>query len=176
MGVFKAIQERRSIRRYSSRPVEEEKLQKVLEAARLAPSARNSQLWKFIVVRDEGTRKQLAEAAPRGQFIKDAPVVIVACGLSPGFMSCGQARHTVDVSIAVSFMILEAYELGLGTCWLGCHDPVRFRKILGIPDDVEIVAVTPLGYPDETPAPKPRKALDEIVCYERWGQPSTIEQ
>jgi len=169
MDVLTAIHGRRSIRQYSSKPVEDEKLNKVLEAARLAPSANNCQLWKFVVVKDDEIRAKLAEAAGRQMFIKQAPVAIVACGLNPDrLMFCGQPRYTVDLSIAVSFMILEAYEQGLGTCWIGHFDERKVKEVLGIPDNVRVVAITPLGYPAESPAQRPRKKLDEIVCYERY--------
>ena len=110
MEVFTAIQGRRSIRKYKSTPVEEEKLNKVLEAARLAPSASNGQNWKFIVVRNETSRRKLAEAAGGQSFVSEAPIIIVACGTEPSqVMLCGQYKYTVDVSIAVTQIILEAY-------------------------------------------------------------------
>lgn len=168
MDVFSAIQGRRSIRRYSPRPVEEEKLNKVLEAARLSPSANNRQDWKFIAVRDKEIRAKLTKAADQ-PFVGQAPVVLVACGTNPdSVMMCGQHRYTVDVSIATTCMMLEAYEQGLGTCWLGHFDEKMVKDILGIPEKVRVVAMTPLGYPAESPAQRPRKRLDEIVCYERY--------
>lgn len=169
MSVFDAIQERRSIRKYKSIPVEEEKLIKVLDAARIAPSAGNQQNWKFIVVKDEEKRKQLAEAAGGQQFVAEAPIVIIACGTEPtSIMLCGQYRYTVDLSIAVSYLILEAHELGLGTCWLGRFEENKVKEILNIPDEVRVVAVTPLGYPDEIPTPKPRKKLEEIISTDQY--------
>ncbi|HHW40531.1 MAG TPA: nitroreductase [Syntrophomonadaceae bacterium] len=169
MDVFSAIQARRSIRAYSAREVEEEKLNRVLEAGRLAPSANNRQDWKFIVVRDRETRKRLVEAAGGQQFLGTAPVVLVVCGTEPEkVMMCGQPAYAIDASIALSFMILEACELGLGTCWLGHFDENRVKEILGIPPGVRVVAMTPLGYPAESPAARPRKSLDEVVSYERF--------
>ena len=169
MDVLSAIQGRRSIRKYSSKPVEEEKLLKVLEAARLSPSARNLQEWKFIVVRNEETKAKLTEATLGQDFVGQAPIIIVACGTDPeGIMKCGQYRYTVDLSIAMAYMILEAYEQGLGTCWLGRFDKNRVKEILGIPEKVRVVAMTPLGYPAENPAPRPRKKLEEIVCYDKY--------
>lgn len=169
LGVLEAIKGRRSIRNYSSAPVEEEKLIQVLEAARLSPSAANEQAWKFIVVRNEDTRKKLAEAAGGQEFVGQAPVVIVACGTEPDkIMLCGQHRYTVDLSIAVSYIILEAYALGLGTCWLGRFEENKVKTILNIPDGVRVVAVTPLGYPAESPQARPRKELAEIVSYEKY--------
>mgnify|MGYP001305501162 FL=1 len=170
MDVFSAIQGRRSIRSYSSKPIEPEKLNKVLEAARLSPSASNNQGWKFIVVTEEETRKKIVEAAGNQKFIGQAPVVIVACGTDPDkVMKCGQYRYTLDISIAVSYIMLEAYEQGLGTCWIGHFDESEVKKILNIPDNVRVVALTPLGYPAENPNPRPRKSLQDIVCYEKYS-------
>ena len=164
MDVFQAIQTRRSIRKYQDRPVEEDKLQRVLEAARLAPSASNRQNWHFIVVRDAGLRARLTREAIRQPFVGQAPLILVACGMAPeGVMTCGQPRYTVDLSIATSFMILEAWEQGLGTCWLGLFQEGLVKEILRIPSEVRVVAITPLGYPGETPAAKPRKELAEIA-------------
>jgi nitroreductase len=169
MDVLTAIRGRRSIRKYSSTPVEEEKLLKVLEAARLSPSARNAQDWKFIVVRDEAKRARLAEAAGVYHFIGQAPIIVVACGTEPNsIMRCGQPRHTVDLSIATAYLILEAYEQGLGTCWIGGFDEKIVKEALEIPEGVRAVAMTPLGYPAESPATRPRKRIEEIVCYDRF--------
>ncbi len=168
MNILSAIQERRSIRKYSSQSVEEEKLLKVLEAARLSPSAKNRQEWKFVVVKDLQTRERLTEAI--GQpFVREAPIILVCCGTeTESIMKCGQPRYTVDLSIATAYMILTAYEQGLGTCWLGSFDENKVKQILDIPEKVRVVSITPLGYPAESPAPKPRKSLDEIISYDRY--------
>ncbi|MGI6485929.1 MAG: nitroreductase family protein [Tepidanaerobacteraceae bacterium] len=169
MDILSAIKGRRSIRKYSNRQVEDVKLFKVLEAARLSPSAQNLQNWKFIVVKNPETRKKLAEATFNYSFVAEAPVVLVSCGIEPeGVMKCGQYRYTIDLSIATAYMILEAYEQGLGTCWLGNFDENKVKEILMIPDKVRVVTMTPLGYPAEDPPQKPRKKLEEIVCYERY--------
>lgn len=169
MDVFTAISQRSSVRAYKATDVEEDKLKKILEAGRLSPSASNRQEWKFIVVRDKETKKKLAKAAFGQTFIGEAPVVIVACGTeSKTIMACGQPAYTVDVSIACAFMILEAYELGLGTCWIGAFKEDEVKKILKIPEKVRVVAMTPLGYPDQPPSQKSRKDLDQIVCYGKY--------
>jgi len=170
MDVFAAISQRSSVRAYKATDVEEDKLKKILEAARLSPSASNRQEWKFIVVRNKETRKRLAQAAFEQFFIGEAPIVIIACGTeSKSIMSCGQPTHTVDVSIACAYMILQAYELGLGTCWIGAFKEDETKRILKIPEHVRVVAMTPLGYPDEPPSEKSRKRLDEIICFEKYG-------
>lgn len=169
MDVFTAINQRSSVRVYKDTAVEEDKLKKVLEAARLSPSASNRQEWKFIVVRNQEARRRLAKAAFGQSFIGEAPVVIVACGTeTTSFMACGQPTYTVDVSIACSFMILQAYELGLGTCWIGAFREDEVKRILKIHEQVRVVAMTPLGYTNQFPSKKSRKTLDQIVCYEEY--------
>ena len=169
MDVFTAISQRCSVRAYKSNDVEEDKVKKILEAARLSPSASNRQDWKFIVVKNKETRKKLSGAAFGQSFISEAPVVIVACGTEPkAMLACGQPTHSVDVSIACAYMILQAYELGLGTCWIGAFNEDETKKILNVPEHVRVVAMNPLGYPNQPPSPKSRKTLDQIVCYEKY--------
>lgn len=169
MDVFSAIKSRKSIRAYKDKEIEEEKLQRILEAGRLAPSAANRQEWKFIAVRDGETKEKLAVAAKGQMFVAKAPVVIVACAVeSSRVMACGQYAYTVDLSIAMSYMILEAHELGIGSCWLGAFYEEQVKSILGIPDDVRIVTMVPMGYPAESPERRSRKGIDEIICYDRY--------
>jgi nitroreductase len=182
MDVFTAISNRRSIRAYGDRPVEEEKLRRVLEAGRLAPSAKNRQDWKFIVVRDPETRRKLAQAAKGQRFVEQAPVVLVGCGTEPTYvMPCGQPAYSVDLSIAFSFMMLEATELGLGTCWLGAFSEEEVKKILDVPPEMRVVAIMPLGYPAEglgdvignklrrvVATGTYRKLLEEVVAYDKY--------
>lgn len=169
MDVFEAVTQRKSIRKYKDKEIEKEKLIKVLESARIAPSASNRQEWKFIVVKDEDTRSRLVSAAHYQKFVGQAPVTIVACSTeSERIMPCGQYAYTVDLSIAVSFMMLEATELGLGTCWLGAFDEEAVKEILGIPSDIRVPAMFTMGYADENPAARPRKALKDIVCHEKY--------
>ena len=167
MDVQCAIKDRRSIRAYLDTPVEEDKLELVLEAARLSPSAGNRQKWKFIVVRDLETRERLAKEA---DVLASAPIVIAACATeAESVMPCGQITGTVDTAIALSFMILQAHELGLGTCWLGSYNEVAVKDILRIPAQVRVVAMTPLGYPAQSPDARPRKAMSEIVSFDSYG-------
>ena len=170
MSVLTTIRERRSIRAYLDRPVEDDKLLQVLEAARLSPSARNRQEWKFVVVKERETRDKLAAAANGNRFVAEAPVIIAACATEATYiMSCGQPAGTVDISIALISLMLQAQSVGLGTCWLGAYDEDAVKAILGIPAGVRVVAMTPLGYPAESPSARPRKSLAEIVAYERYS-------
>jgi nitroreductase len=168
MTVMEAIQGRKSIRSYSPKPIEPEKITAVMEAARLAPSARNRQMWKFIVVTDSEVKDKLVGACNGQQSVRQAPAVIIACGESPGIMTCGQPVESIDVSIALSFVMLKAYEEGLGTCWLGNFNQDEVKAAANVPDDVVVVAVTPLGYPAESPDARPRKAFDEVVSYDKY--------
>ena len=169
MDVKTAIRTRRSIRSYDPREVEEEKLVRILESARLSPSASNRQERRFIVIKDPGTRKALSEAARNQKFLAGAPVVIAACSVEKEYvMSCGQLAYPIDTAIAVDHMTLAAVEEGLGTCWIGAFDEKKVKEILNIPDDIRVVALLPLGYPTDVPQPTPRKGLDEIVMREKW--------
>jgi len=168
MELMQVIRARRSIRNYLDRPVEEEKLLAVLEAGRLAPSARNMQDWRFIVVSDPATRQRLAEAARDQQFVAQAPLVIAACGTSDLVMTCGQPAYAIDVAIALDHMTLAAASLGLGSCWIGAFYEDRVKQILAVPPEVRVVALLPLGYPADMPAPRPRKSLENIAAREHW--------
>lgn len=168
MNVMEAIQTRRSVRKYTDRPVEKETLDQILEAARLSPSATNGQNWRFIAVTDQAVLQKLYAASFEQPFVAEAPCAIVACATANRVMACGQPTATVDVSIAMSYMILAAHELGLGTCWLGRFQADLVREAIGAPEDVTVVALTPLGYPGEETMARPRKAFDEVVGYDQY--------
>jgi nitroreductase len=169
MDVFTAIKGRRSVRSYKDLKVESTKVEKILEAGRLAPSANNRQEWKFIVVKDTETKKKLARAAMNQSFVGQAPVVLVACATeSKAVMLCGHPTYAVDVSIAFAYMLLQAYELGLGTCWIGAFNEEEVKSVLGVTKHVRVVALSPLGYPATGTVARSRKNLDEITCFEMY--------
>jgi nitroreductase len=170
MDVYEAIRQRKSVRSYLDKPVEREKLERVLEGARMAPSASNRQEWRFVVVTDPQKRRRLAEEAAGQRFIAEAPVVIAACAQSDGkIMRCGQACYPIDVAIAIDHLTLAAAAEGLGTCWIGSFDPGVVRKILAIPEEIVVVELLPLGYPkDPERVEKSRLPLATIVRYESW--------
>ena len=170
MDVFEAVKTRRSIRKYKEATVEKEKLSKVLEAARFAPSAANLQPWSFIVVSDKTIRQSLFSAYSQQWFV-NAPIIIVACGVpDKGWRrKDGEKYYPIDVAIAMQNMILAAHEMGLGTCWIAAFDEKKVRKALDIPKNVRVIAMTPLGYPDEVKGPiTERKSLEEIIHYDKW--------
>ncbi len=170
MDLFDVVSQRRSVRSYEDREVEEDKLAQVLEAARLAPSAGNRQEWRFVVVRDPELRAGLMAAARNQQFVGDAPVVIAACAPEHQYvMSCGHPSFLIDVSIALEHIALAARALGLGTCWVGAFEQRLVRDVLDIPDSVEVVQLMALGYPTDWPDQRDRRETDEIVCYDRWN-------
>lgn len=171
MDFSQLIRQRFSAREYLSRPVEEDKLHQVLEAARLAPTAANRQPFQLIILSTENRRDELRRIYDRDWFV-EAPIVICACGVPTE----GWKRHkydgkdytAVDVAIVVDHITLQAADLGLGTCWVAAFDPGAAREILGIPPEVVPVAFTPLGYPVQSPQDKERKPLEELVRYEQW--------
>jgi len=169
MNIYQAIKTRRSVRSYKPDPVPEESLKRILEAARLAPSGHNAQERKFIVVRDDEKRKQLAEDASGQDFISEVPVIIVAVALDPAhIMSSGVPSYAVDLAIAIDHMTLAAVEEGLSTCWIGAFSQSKVKEILGIPKEYKVVVLLPLGFAKDEPEPKIRKSIEEIVCYESF--------
>jgi len=171
MSVLNTIKERGSIRKYKNKPIAKNQLAKVLEAARFAQSAANRQPWEFIVVTDPAAKRKLVEAASDQGFVEEAAAVIVCLadpnrsarvGPFDGFL--------IDLAIAIENMVLTAWSIGLGSCWIGAYDEERVKELLSIPMRLRVVSLLTLGYPDERPETKNRKELDEIISYEKYGQ------
>jgi nitroreductase len=173
LDIFDAIAQRKSIRSYASTPIPEDVLVKVLEAARLAPSAANLQPWHFIIITDKDRRASIAKACKYGKFLAESPVVIVGCGnkkTSPKW-------YVVDTTIALEHMVLSATGLQLGTCWIGSFNDKDIRSILMIPNEYEVVALIALGYTRDKIDPlagivhavRPRRKLQEIISRETFG-------
>ena len=169
MEFSELIEKRYSVRAYKPDPVEDDALHQVLEAARLAPTAANRQPFQLVVIPTAGREAELKRIYNRDWFVQ-APLVICICGIpAQGWIRRDGKNYTdVDVAIAMDHLILTAASLGLGTCWIAAFDPTAAREVLGLPDGVEPIAFTPLGYPADQPRPKKRKALSELVRYERW--------
>jgi nitroreductase len=163
------IQRRYSVRAYESRAVEEEKLQQVLEAARLAPTAANRQPFQILVLTTAGREAELQRIYHRAWFVQP-PLILCICAIpAEGWVrGDGKAYTDVDAAIAMDHMVLAATDLGLGTCWIAAFDPAAAREVLGLPPGVEPVAFTPLGYPADQLRPKQRKSLSDLVRHERW--------
>ena len=171
MKVLDVIKKRRSIRKYKEDLIPEKALMRVLEAARLAPSGKNFQPWKFIIVKDKALKEKLAQASAGQFFMAEAPIIIVGCGF-PDNCYARMGRYmkswSVDVTIALDHLMLQAQEEGLGTCWIGSFEEEEVKAVLNIPENVKVLALTPLGYPEEIPRFRGRKSLDEIISYDRY--------
>jgi len=170
MEFSELIEKRYSVRAYKPDPVEDEVLNQVLEAARLAPTADNRQPFQLIVIHAAGREAELKRIYTRDWFVQ-APLVICACGIpSQGWTRRRDGKNytEVDVAIVMDHLILAATDAGLGTCWIAAFDPIATREVLGLPDGVEPIVFTPLGYPADRPSPKKRKALSELARYEHW--------
>ncbi|MBA4371800.1 MAG: nitroreductase [Thermodesulfovibrio sp.] len=185
MDLSEAVKTRRSVRRFSNQPVEEEKLQTLLEAVRMSPSWANRQCWRFVVVRDQKTREAVSELsyveaffAPKGYKVNpakkglaEAPVVVVACAdPTESGVLWDQPYYMTDIGIASQTLMLTAHSLGLGSVFVGVFDDKKMRELLGIPEAIKIVGLFPVGYPQDNTVKEgpPRKQLNEIVHYEKW--------
>ena len=181
MEVLEAIKTRRSIRRYKTTPVDDKTLELVLEAARWAPSWKNTQCWRFIVIRDDNVKNEIADCLIKSKrddklvdnastmAVRQAPILIVACaelgksGLNTGVFATDKGDwYMFDTALAMQNLALEAHALGLGTVHVGLFDAKKVAAILNVPEGFCVVSMTPLGYPDEQPAPRSRKELSEI--------------
>jgi len=186
MDVFRAIQWRRSVRRFAQKKIEREKIFRILEAARLAPSSSNRQAWHFVVIDEKSIIEQIPKQVLTGSksiisWIVDAPLVLVGCYTKAYTHAIaqlfGHENHLVDVSIAMSHIVLAATALGIGTCYVGWFNEKKLKKILKIPRHYSIAVLLALGYPVDRSteesiggiAPRPRKRLDEIVSYNEYG-------
>jgi len=170
MNVSEAMRTRRSMRHYQPRPIERDRLERVLEAGRLAPCARDDQEWKFVVVEDTDTRAQLMRAAKGQGFVGEAPVVIAACAVHTDLvMPCGQPAYPIDVAIALDHISLAAVEEGLGGCWVGAFEEEEVKRTLSIPGDVRVVCMMTLGWPADEPVEKLRKPFAETFVFGKWS-------
>jgi len=169
MEFSEVIRSRTSVRAYRNDAVEDRKLEAVLEAARLAPTADNRQPFRLIIVRRFGREAELRRIYDRDWFVQ-APLVIGICGVvgENWVRKDGRNYLDVDAAIVMDHLILAAADAGLGTCWIAAFDAAAAREVLSLPAGVEAIAFTPLGYAADQPRPKKRKSLAELVRYERW--------
>jgi nitroreductase len=194
-----AIEKRRSIRKFKRKPVPDEQIMALIEAARLAPSASNTQPWRFKIVSDDDTKAKLAEAAYHQSFVAQAPVVLVCCADLQGYFEGIKARSqefgkegaleetmlrvlrgraeqlktvnirelapgiAFNVAIAIEHIVLRALDFGLGSCWVRMLDEQKIKTIFGWKNSIHVVALLPLGYPDEAPNPRKRRAIEELI-------------
>ncbi|MCW4048125.1 MAG: nitroreductase family protein [Candidatus Bathyarchaeota archaeon] len=170
MNVYEAIQTRRSVRKYKPGPVTDEDLKKILTAAQLAPSAGNKQPWRFIVVRDTEKIKKLAEIASKQMWIADAGVVIACLAVDKKSPEVYERWVERDVMSAVEHMVLTAWDLGYGTCWIGAFKQTDVKEYLGIPEKMTVINLLPIGIPGHKPEARGRKSFEELFHGEEYGK------
>jgi len=169
LSVLDVIKARGSIRSYKDKPIPKQALLDILEAARMAQSADNRQPWEFIVLTDPATKKRLVQAAGNQAFVGEAAAVIVCLANPEESASVGPFEgFLIDLAIAIENMALTAWDLGIGSCWIGAYDEEKVKELLDVSRNLRVVSLLTLGYPDEEPGPKYRKDLDEIVHYEKY--------
>jgi len=173
MDVLEAIKGRRSIRTFKSKEVTQETVEKIIDAVRWAPSAGNIQPWEFIIIREPEIKRRLVEAALDQTFIEEAPVVIVVCAnenrSSQGYGIRGKTLYCIqDTAAAIQNLLLTAYSFGLGACWIGAFEEEEARETLKIPSGIRPIAIIPVGYPAETPPPRSKRPMSQIVHYETF--------
>jgi len=168
--IIEEIVARRSIRAYAPQPIEKEKLGRILEAGRLAPTARNQQDWRILIVSEKRLKDHLIdEASPHQLFLKQAPLILAACALNPDYvMRCGHPAFLIDLAIVLEHIALQAVCEGLGTCWIGSFDESKAKRVLQIPDPVRIVELMSLGYPAAMPDARGRKPVQDLYKWEKW--------
>jgi len=177
MNVYEAIRTRRSVRRYSPQPIPEDTLSRLRDALRLAPSACNFQPWRFIFVTDQRLRTEFGQVAHQQTFIAQAPVIVVGCGFPDrAYKGMGGRGNSVDIDVAIALdhLTLAAVAEGLGTCWIGAFDEQAVKRLLEIPQEVKVVALTPLGFPESSDLIRPvvqneRKTERDVFSVNRFA-------
>lgn len=169
MDVYEAMRQRRSVRKFEDRPIPDDVLTRVLDAGALAPTGRNRQEWKYVVVRDAETKRRLAEASEQ-EFIGTAQAVVAVVSLDPvREMFCGIPAGPVDCAIVIDHMTLAAVAEGLGSCWIGHFDQDKCCDIMDVAAPAKIIEMLVLGYPGDAASEKKRKALSELTCWEKFS-------
>lgn len=170
MSVYDVIKSRGSIRKFKPDPIPQKDLETILDSARLAQSAANRQPWEFIVISDASRKSALVSVAGHQEFVSGAATVVVCLGDPTRSAAVGSYNGLlIDLGIAIENMALTAWDMGIGSCWIGAYNESGVKQLLGIPDRLRVVSMLVLGYPAQEPAPKRRKSLSEIVHYEKYG-------
>jgi len=165
MSLLDVILSRRSVRNYEAKEVPQENVEKILEAGRYAPSADNEQPWHFIVVTDPEIKKKLS-TGKWNTFLKDSAFTVVGCA----YMGDDYSRKwsTIDTAIALQNMVVAAWSLGVGSCWVGDFEEAEVKRMLHVPEEWRIISLISFGYPNETPSNSPRKSVKEIITYNNF--------
>jgi nitroreductase len=172
MELSEAIKKRRSIRAFKKQDVPEEIVEKLIDAARWAPSAGNIQSWEFVIVRKQDVKEELVKAAGQA-FVEEAPVVIVVCAnekrSSMGYGVRGKTLYCIqDTAAATQNILLTAHSLGLGACWVGAFNEDKAKEAVNAPEGIRPVAIIPVGYADESPMQRSRRPISQIVHHESF--------
>jgi nitroreductase len=169
-SMIEEIMNRRSIRKYRAQVIENDKMERIKIAGQMAPTAKNLQEWKVIIVEDRNLINELVDkSSPRQPFLKQASVILAGCALNLEYnLRCGIPAHIIDLAIVLDHMSLQAVREGLGTCWIGSFYQDAARQILNIPEKYRIVELMSLGYPEKAPAPRPRKPLKDLYLLDKW--------
>lgn len=168
MDVFEAIKSRRSIRQFTDEPIEKDTLEKLLDAARWAPTASNQQRWRFVVVTDPSVKQLIRKFAP-GIFLMPAAFIVICVEKEPDAGRWDEDTYLADCAVAAQNIMLAAHEIGIGSCPALSYAKVAVQEILNLPEDIEPLLVITLGYPAESPEPPPRLELKEIACMNEYG-------
>ena len=171
MDIREAVESRRSVRSYLSDPVQPGLIEEIFDLARKAPSAKNLQPWRFVIVTHPETKQKLVRACRSQSFIAEAPVIIAGCADEmKSYPNIGRYTRSFAMDLAIIFdhLTLIARGKGLGTCWIGAFNEEEVKIILNIPENIRVVALTPLGYPRHWPPPQDRRKTEEIISFDRW--------
>ena len=169
MEVLPEILHRRTVRSFTQQPVEKEQLDRILEAARLAPSAKNRQEWRFVVIQKKEIRQKMMEAAFSQDYVGQAPVIIAVCTTNIDYrMPNGQLSYPIDLAFASSHVVLQAVHEGLGTCCITTFDEQEVRELLTVPFSMRVVLLVLIGHAETVPEPTPRKSLKQISARDHW--------
>jgi nitroreductase len=169
MEILPEIVQRRSVRSFTSKPVDKDQVERIMEAARLAPSAKNRQEWRFVVIQKKEVRQKMMEAAFSQDYVGQAPVIVAVCTTNIDYrMPNGQASYPIDLAIAATHIMLQAVHEGLGTCCITTFDEQEVREILTAPFSMRVVLLILIGHPDGVPEPTPRKTLKQVTGRDHW--------
>jgi len=169
MDILPEIEERVSIKNFNSKSLKKHQIERILKAGHLAPSAKNRQAWRFIVVQNSAVREKLMDASFGQDHVGQAPVIIAVCTTNIDYkMPNGQLSYPVDLAIASSFMLLQATREGIGSCCITTFDEATVKHLLNVPYTMRIVMLILLGHYDEKPSRKQRKGINRVISYEHW--------
>ena len=169
MDMLREIEKRQSVKKFRGEKLDKEQVERILEAGRQAPSAKNRQPWRFIIIDDEELKGRIKTASFNQEHVGEAPVIIAACSTNIDYrMPNGHLSYPIDISIAVSFMMVQAEHEGLGTCVVTTYDEQEVKDLLTVPYSMKVVMLLLIGYPMDKPLPELRKPLSSIIAYNHW--------